>query len=68
MRLFCNALFQPHFYSCSAWYSSLTNKLRNRIQTSQNKCIHCWLHLDKMIDVSHKEFELNWLPVTVIFS
>ena len=39
-RLLCNVLTQPHFnYACSAWYSSLTKKLKHRIQTSQNKCI-----------------------------
>ena len=39
-RLLCNVLIQPHFdYACSAWYSSLTKKLKHRIQTSQNKCI-----------------------------
>ena len=37
-RLLCNALIQPHFnYACSAWYLNLTKKLKNRIQTSQNK-------------------------------
>ena len=44
-RLLCNALIQPHFdYACSPWYPNLTKKLRNRIQTSQNKCIRFCLH------------------------
>ena len=62
----CNALIQPHFdYACSAWYRNLTKILKNRIHTSQNKCIHFCLQLDKMTHISHKEFEtLNWLPVT----
>ena len=39
-RLLCNALIQPHFdYACSSWYPNLLKKLKNRIQTSQNKCI-----------------------------
>ena len=65
-RLLCNALIQPHFdYACSAWYPNLTKKLKNRIQTSQNKCINFCLQLDKTTHISHKEFEtLNWLPVT----
>ena len=65
-RLLCNALIQPHFdYACSSWYPSLTKKLKNRIQTSQNKCIRFCLQLDKMTHISHKEFEtLNLLPVT----
>ena len=53
-RLLCNALIQPHFdYACSAWYPSLTKKLKNRIQTSQNKCIRFCLQLDKMTHISH---------------
>ena len=57
-RLLCIALIQPHFdYACSAWYLDLTKKLKNRVQTSQNKCIRFCLKLDKMIHISHKEFE-----------
>ena len=69
-RLLCNALIQPHLnYACSAWYTNLTEKLKNRIQTSQNKCIRFCLRLDKMTHISHKEFEtLNWLPVTERFN
>ena len=69
-RLLCNALIQPHFnYACSAWYPNLTKKLKNRIQTSQNKCIRFCLQLDKMTHISHKEFEiLHWLPVTKRFN
>ena len=36
--LLCNGLLQPHFdYACSAWYPNLSKKVKNRIQTSQNK-------------------------------
>ena len=35
-HLLCNALIQPHFdYTCSAWYTNLSKKLKNKIQTSQ---------------------------------
>ena len=69
-RLLCNALIQQHFsYACFAWYRNLTKKLKNRNQTSQNKCIRFCLQLDKMMHISHKEFEtLNWLPVTERFN
>ena len=65
-RLLCNVLIQPHFdYACSAWYSSLTKKLKHRIQTSQNKCIRFCSQLDKLKHISLEEFEhLNWLPVS----
>ena len=60
-------LIQPHFdYAC---YLNLTKKLRNRIQTSQNKHIRFCLQLDKMTHISRKEFEtLKWLPVTERFN
>ena len=46
--LLCKALIQPHFdYACSAWYPNLSKKLKNRIQTSQNKCICFCLQLNK---------------------
>ena len=63
--LLCNALIQPHFdYACSAWYSNL----KSRNQTTQNKCIRSCLQLDKMAQISYKEFEtLNWLRVTERF-
>ena len=69
-RLLCNALIQPHVdYACSAWYSNLTKKLKNRIQISQKKCIRFCLQLEKMAHLSHKVFEtLNWLPVTERFN
>ena len=64
-RLLCNALIQPHFdYASSAWYPNLTQKMKNKIQTTQNKCIRYCLQLDKMTHISKNEFEnLNWLPV-----
>ena len=64
-RLLCNALIQPHFdYASSAWYPNLTQKMKNKIQITQNKCIRYCLQLDKMTHISKNEFEtLNWLPV-----
>ena len=56
--LLCNALIQPHFdYACSAWYPNLSKKLKNRIQTLQNKCIRFCLKLNKMTHISQIEFE-----------
>ena len=52
-RLLFNALIQPHFdYACSAWYPNLTKKLKHRIQTTQNKCMHFCLQLDKLKHIS----------------
>ena len=69
-RLLCNALIQLHFdYASSAWYPNLTQKMKNKIQITQNKCIPYCLQLDKMTHISKNEFEnLNWLPVKDIFN
>ena len=63
--LLCNALIQPLFeYSCSVWYPNFAKKLKNGIQTLQNKYIRFCLQLDKMSHISQKEFETtNWLPI-----
>ena len=64
-RLLCNALIQPHFgYASSAWYSNLTQKMKIKVQITQNKCIRYCLQIDKTTYVSKNEFEtLIWLPV-----
>ena len=64
-RLLCNALIQPQFdYASSTWYPNLTQKMKNQIQITQNKCIQHCLQLDKMTGISKNEFEtLKWLPV-----
>ena len=51
-RLLRNTLIQTHFkYARSAWYPNLTKKLKNRIQTSKNKCICFCLQLNKMTHI-----------------
>ena len=57
-RLLCNALVQPHFdYTSSAWYPNLTQKMKNKIQITQNKCIRSCLQLGKRTHISKNEFE-----------
>ena len=65
-QLLCNTLIQPHFdYACTAWYPNLNKKLKNKIQTTQNKCVQFSLNLDKMAHISQNEFEkLIWLPIS----
>ena len=51
--LLCNALIQPHInYACTAWYPNLCKKLKNKIQTTKNKCVQFCLSLDKMAHIS----------------
>ena len=64
-RLLCNALIQPHFdYASSAWYPNLTQKMKNKIQIMQNKCILYCLQLDKMTHISKNVFETGYLLKT----
>ena len=64
--LICNALIQPRFdYACTAWYPNLNKNLKNKISTTQNKCVQFCLSLDKMAHISQNEFKkLNWLPIS----
>ena len=64
-RLLCNALIQSHFnYECTAWYPNLCKTLKNKIQTTQNKCVQFCLNLYKMGHISQIELEkLNWLAI-----
>ena len=64
-RLLCNALIQPHFdFACSAWYPNLNQKLSEKLQTAQNKCIRYCLQLGNRSHIGANEFEkINWLPV-----
>ena len=65
-RLLCNALIQPQFdYTYTARYPNLCKILKNKIQTTQNKCVGFCLNLDKMTHISQNGFEkLNWLSIS----
>ena len=69
-RLLCNVVIQPHLdYACSAWYPNLNKKLKNKLQTIQNKCIRFCLQLDSRSEIEIKKFEqINWLPVSERFN
>ena len=64
-RLLCNALTQPPFgYASSACYPNLTQKMKNKIQITQNRCIRYRVQLNKRTHISKNEFDtLNWLTV-----
>ena len=65
-KLLVMSLIQCHFdYACSFWFAGLSQSLKNRLQTTQNKLIRFVLNLDQMIHVGPEHFKiLNWLPVT----
>ena len=64
-RLLCNALIQPHFdFACNAWFPSLNQNLKNKLQTGQNKCIRFCLQLGNRTHIGVDEFkQINWLNV-----
>ena len=69
-QLLCKALIQPHFdYVWTVWYPSLIKKLKNKIQTTKNKCVQFCLNLEKIARLSQNEFEkLNWLSISDRFN
>ena len=64
-RLLCNALIQPHFdYVCSSWFPNLTQKLKQKLQITQNKCIRFCLQLPSRTRLTFQHHEkINWLPI-----
>ena len=47
-RLLCNSLRQPHFdYICSACHPNLSQKLKMKLETIQNKCIPLYLNFNQ---------------------
>ncbi len=45
-KILCSALIQCHFdYAASAWYSGISQALKNRLQTTQNKLVRFILNL-----------------------
>ena len=64
-HLLCNALIQPHFnYVCSSWFPNLNQKLKKKLQTTQNKCIRFCLQLSSRTRLTFQHLEkINWLPI-----
>ena len=60
-----SALLQPRFdYGCNVWYRTLEKKLKDKLQTAQNKMIRFVLGENNRFHVGFREFEkLNWLKV-----
>ena len=58
-----NSLVQPHFdYVCISWYPLVIQKIRNKIQVIQNKCVCFCLKLNSRQHIRAKEFKvINWL-------
>jgi len=51
-------------YACSVWYNGLSQSLKNKLQTTQNKMIRFVLNLDERTSIRKDHFNhLSWLPV-----
>ena len=63
-RMLCNALIQHHFdFACTSWYSTLCKSLKDKLQTSQNRCIRYCLGMGNRTHIGIKEFkQINWIP------
>ena len=64
-KLLTSALIQCHFdYASSSWYSGLTKKYKNRLQTTQNKIVRFLLNVPPRTHIGYAEFvRVNMLPV-----
>ena len=64
-KLLVAALIQCHYdYACTAWYSGLTKKFKQKLQVSQNKIIRFLLNAPVRTHIGAEEFkQVNMLPV-----
>ena len=60
------SLIQCHFdYACSFWYPGLSQLLRNRLLTTQNKIIRYVLRMDSRSHIGRDVFKVvGWLQVS----
>ena len=64
-KLLTSALIQCHFeYASASWYSGLTKKYKNRLQTTQNKIVRFLLNAPPRNHIGYSELsQINMLPV-----
>ena len=65
LQTLAGALVQSLFdYACTSWYSSTHKKLKNKLQTSQNKLVRLVLKLPARAHLESSHFaRLGWLKV-----
>ena len=64
-RTLCNALIQPYLDYCSStWYSSITQKLRGRLDVIQRRMVRFVYSRDPLYHVLPQDFQgLSWLTI-----
>ena len=57
-KTLCSALIQCHFdYACSSWYSALSVRLKNKLQTVQNKMVRFILDKNPRAHIGQRELD-----------
>jgi hypothetical protein len=57
-KTLCSSLVQCYFdYSCSSWYSALSQKLKKKLQIMQNKMVRFILNLDWRAHIGQRELD-----------
>ena len=66
-QLLYSALVNQHCeYACNAWYRSVNAKLKNKLQTAQNKMIRYLLNCGCMRHIGFSDFKkYNYLDINV---
>ena len=64
-KMLCSALLQAHFdYACNSWYRGLQKKLKDKLQTTQNKVIRYVLNYHCRQHIGFKDFlRIGWMNV-----
>ncbi len=65
-KTLCSALIQCHLdYSCSSWYSGLTQTLANKLQVAQNKMVRFIKSMEPRTHIGQEELSsIGMLDVT----
>jgi len=57
-KILCSALILCHFdYSCSSWYSGITQTLKNKLQVAQNKTVRFILEMEPRSHIGQAELD-----------
>ena len=62
-RILCNSLVQPYLdYCCSTWYSSLSQRLKSKLEVIQRRMVKFVYSKDSFYHVDPRDFKnLSWL-------
>ena len=65
LKLLCNSLVLPHFeYSCPAWISGCTERLKNTLLRQHKQMARIALNVDHTISSAKIYAKLKWVPIS----